>query len=343
MRGTILSISRSVGLVLIATAALAGPLTGQSRINTQLDTTLVTVGDRLTLMVSVEHANDATVSWPDSIDLSPFEVIGATAHPTQQAEDRSISAASFVLTIFELGEVEVPSFSVDVLSPDGGRETLGTDRYGVEVVSVGADESGDIREIRGPFMIPLSAITIALGLLVLILLVLALALGYRKWRASRSTEEAAVGPPPRPAHELALEALADLEASPMLAHGQFKEYHIEVSMILRRFIEARYQVMALEMTTWEIIDGLGGVRVGAEFCGDLRRLLDQCDLVKFAKVCPTDAASEQVVTRGRELVEASVLWMPEDLAAVAERVAEPVAEAVGEPEAVPEAEPEVTS
>ena len=53
MRGTILSISRSVGLVLIATAALAGPLTGQSRINTQLDTTLVTVGDRLTLTVSV--------------------------------------------------------------------------------------------------------------------------------------------------------------------------------------------------------------------------------------------------------------------------------------------------
>lgn len=290
---------------------VATPVSGQSTIRTELDTTLVNVGDRMVLTVQVEHAPEATVAWPDSLDISPFEVLAAGVARPEASGDGVRSTAAFEIAAFELGALELPSFSVEVLHPDGSRETLETDRYGVEVASVGVDEGGDIREIRGPLTIPLSTITVALWVLVLIALLAAAALGYRRWRAGRTPPEEVHQAPARPAHEIALEGLRDVQASNMLQRGQVKEYHIGISDVLRRYVEARYHVTALEMTTWEIIEGLRRVGVGDDFCDGLRRLLDVCDMVKFAKVRPDRGRSEQVVVDAIELVEASVAWLPE--------------------------------
>lgn len=276
---------------------------GQLRLRTSVDTTQATVGDRIVLTVAVDHPVGASVVWPDSLDLSPFEVMGAQATPTESTAGGARSSARFVLTAFELGELEIPSFEVDVLTADGGRETLSTDRYGIEIVSVGADETGDIRDIRGPLSIQVGILTVALWVVMLLLLVLAVWLAWRRWK--RRPEAAPVAPaaPPRPAHEIALEALARIEASDLLATGRVKEYHIEVSEVLRRYVEARFDVTALEMTTWEVLAGLEKAGVDADFRDGLRGFLDQCDLVKFAKVRPDGSRSRAVLTMGRELVE----------------------------------------
>jgi hypothetical protein len=89
-----------------------------------------------------------------------------------------------------------------------------------------------------------------------------------------------------------------------------KQYHIEASDILRRFVEASFGVSALEMTTWEIMEGLDRVQAPGEARVQLRRLLDQCDLVKFAKVRPHADASRGIVGLGRNVVELSVGWSP---------------------------------
>jgi hypothetical protein len=291
---------RAVALVLL----FAAPLAAQSSIRTDVDTTLVTVGDLVTMTVSVEHEAGAAVVWPDSIDLAPFEVLEARTRPAEADGDRARSTAVFSLAAFELGELVIPSFDVLVVAPDGSAETLSTDEYGVEVVTVGEDETGDIRDIRGPLGIPISAVRVAfLGVLLLIVGLLAYA-GLR--RRGPVADRPAPGPPPRPAHEVALEALARIESSPMLERGQVKEYHIEISDVLRRYVEARFGVTALEMTTWEIIEGLERVQVDPGFREGLRRFLDQCDMVKFAKVRPDADASREALALGRELVEDSI-------------------------------------
>jgi hypothetical protein len=105
---------------------------------------------------------------------------------------------------------------------------------------------------------------------------------------------------------MALEAIARIEASPMLERGQVKEYHIEVSEILRTYIEACFHVPSLEMTTREVVDGLHGAGAQGQFIDGLRRFLDQCDMVKFAKVRPELEASREILELGRELVTGSV-------------------------------------
>jgi hypothetical protein len=273
-----------------------------ARLRSDVDTTLVTVGDRIHLTVSIEHAAGARIQWPDSLDLSPFEVLAAEALTPSGDGDRARSGVVLTLAAFELGVLEIPSFDVTVVGPGEQSETVSTDRFGVEVVTVGADETGDIRDIRGPLALPVSVIQVSLLLLALVAgLAVALWL-LKRWR--RRGDEPAVLPdlPARPAHEVALEALDRLEASRLLERGQVKEYHIEVSEILRTYVERRFSVPALEMTTREVAQGLEAVGVHTDTREGLRRFLDRCDLVKFAKVRPDAERSRSVLELGRELV-----------------------------------------
>ncbi|HSM61713.1 MAG TPA: hypothetical protein VK849_12985, partial [Longimicrobiales bacterium] len=196
---------------------------------TEADTSLATVGDRITLTLAVEHAPDQRVLWPDSLDMAPFEVLGAERVEPSPDGPRGRSALRLTLTTFELGELEIPSVRIGVASPDGTIDTLASSPWGVTVASVGLDEEGDIREIRGPLAIALDWVLLLPWALLALLLLVAFVVW---WRRRRRREGPPAPPPPaprRPAHEVALEALARLEASDLLERGAVKEYHVKVS------------------------------------------------------------------------------------------------------------------
>jgi hypothetical protein len=287
--------------------AAASPLRAQSTATVQVDSTRMTVGDRITMTVTVEHPAGATVGWPDSVDLAPFEVLEAHVAPSSGEGGTTRSSATFALTAFELGTLEIPSLELVVTAADGTEEVVSTSPFGVEVVSVGKDESGDIRDIRGPLGLPMSPLRMALLILLPLLLAALLFVVARRLRSRRDeTPRPALGPLPRPPHEVALESLAALAGSGMLERGEVKEYHIEASDILRTYVEGRFRVAALEMTTHEVLAGLEGVGSEPRFREGLRAFLEQCDLVKFAKVRPGIDASRQLLELGRRLVLDSV-------------------------------------
>jgi hypothetical protein len=289
----------------MAAALGAAPLAAQTRITTTVDTAYANVGDRLTLTVTVEHPAGARVSWPDSVDLAPFEVLEARVAPAARSGGATRATAAFTLAAFELGELEIPSFDVEVIGPDGTAETLSTDAWGVEVASVGVDESGEIRDIRGPLGIPMSRLRMLLLALAPLLLVALLFTIARRLRSKGDRSPGpAFAPLERAAHEVAIEALSALEASG-LVERDVKAYHIEVSDILRTYVERRFRVDAMEMTTREVLLGLERARVEESFREGLRAFLDQCDVVKFAKVRPGPDPSRQVLELGRRLVQRS--------------------------------------
>ncbi len=254
------------------------------------------------MRVTVSHPAGARVEWPDSLHLAPFEVLGSRVAPAGVSADTA-SSAELTLTAFQLGDLEIPSFDVPVVAADGSEHVLHTDSFAVHVASVGQDESGDIRDIHGPLGIPMSTLRMVLWLALPLLAVALLYTVARRLRPKKENESrAALGPLPRLPHEAALEALDALEASALLGSGRVKEYHIEVSDILRTYVEGRFGVDALEMTTGEVLLGLERAGVAERFRDGLSAFLAQCDMVKFAKVRPAPEQCRQVLELGRRLV-----------------------------------------
>ena len=290
-------------LIAFVPMSLPASLQAQSaRIRTELDTALVSLGDRMTFTVRVEHDPDARVVWPDSLDLGSVEVLAVELIPPASEGGRSISGARFILAAFELGDLDIPSFDVRVEAPDGSSTTLATNPYVITVQSVGLDEGGDIRAIRGPLGIPLSVIYVLPWIL---LLALFGGLVYWLWVRRRPAE---AGPRravviPRFPHEDAYEALDRLQASDLVERGEVKEYHILASEIIRTYVEGRYGVYALEMTTGEVVEGLRGGDVLEDAVQTFGWFAGRCDLVKFAKLWPAPDACRDSLEAARTFVD----------------------------------------
>ena len=299
-----------VPLLTGALAVRAAGQTGEPVVSSALEPARIAVGDRARLTIRVEHDAAASVAWPEPGSLGAFEVFERRIEEPRIEGGRTVSSAELVLTAFELGDLEVPAVEIEVIDADGNAVTLATEPWPVTVASVGLDEGGDIRAIRGPLDIPLNVLTLLPWLAGVALLA---GIGYWLWRRSRGRmPDSILAPaaPPCPPHELAYEAFRSLEAERLPDRGEIKTFHIRASDIVRAYVEGRFGVDALEMTTGEVLDGLRGHEVDEEVLLDFRRLLERCDLVKFAKDRPALERCREVIPLARGLVDRTRVVAP---------------------------------
>jgi len=302
---TLPAVGLSVVAVIVGAHAAPASLWAQQAPHATLvtDTTEIHVGDLLTARLSVRHATDETVRWPDSLDLGAFEVASFQPGPTVTEDGEARSTATLTITAFELGELEIPSIDLTLVDEAGGESSVATNPVVVGVTSVGLDEGGDIRDVKGPRSIARNWLLLwpwAAGL------VLAGALGYwaaRRRRAGGAPVERQTLRPSRPPHEIAYEALARLESSSLLDRGEIKRYHIGVSQIMREYIEGRFRVRALELITPEIVAELVEAGVEGEVRAEVHEFLDACDLVKFARHRPGPEECRALLALARRLVD----------------------------------------
>jgi len=85
-----------------------------------------------------------------------------------------------------------------------------------------------------------------------------------------------------------------LFAKDLIAQGNLKEFYIEISEIIRRYIEDRYFVPALEETSGETLAELNNQNLEKEAYQILESFLHTSDLVKFARYRPSDDEHKNV-------------------------------------------------
>jgi hypothetical protein len=164
-------------------------------------------------------------------------------------------------------------------------------------------EAEDIRDIKPPLKISYLyrlvyiALAILGGCLLLILLIRLLA----AWRKRRARPEKVKL---RPAHEEALEALDMLLNKRLVEKGRVRKFCFEISMIFRRYLQARFSIPAIDLTTEEIIPR---VEENGVFEEDLKSLIKEflieTDVVKFARYKPTMEEIEKVLRHTRTFIE----------------------------------------
>jgi low affinity Fe/Cu permease len=95
-----------------------------------------------------------------------------------------------------------------------------------------------------------------------------------------------------PADITALQQLTKLDKAQLWQGGRIKEYHSELSEIIRRYTENRFNFIALELATDEIISELKS-KVNNEQLASITILLQRADLAKFAKSKPDEDENKE--------------------------------------------------
>jgi hypothetical protein len=249
------------------------------------------VGDPIRISVVAVAKNGVPVNLPGTFDLGPFSLLGRDETIEQNLGDGRIRREFiFKIAAYEPGPVELPAIEVTYLGPTGEVKTSRTAPVPIKIASLIANEPEPalkdaattvsvMEENRIPLYIGGGLLGAGVGALIMFFIA-------RKLRARRGERP---GPPPRPAHEIALERLDRLGAYGFLENADNRPFYFAVSEVIRDYLGARYGFDSLELTTDELIGELKRQAGRDMILGEIQGWLSACDLVKFAKVSPTAA------------------------------------------------------
>jgi hypothetical protein len=114
-------------------------------------------------------------------------------------------------------------------------------------------------------------------------------------------------PPPRPPWDVALEALHDIRHAGLTLEGRFAEVFDRVSDVLRRYLGDRYGYDGLESTTREALVALRQVSPGIEDLGGIEKFMRDADLVKFARLTPSEEECLDLLARAEGIVTRTIV------------------------------------
>lgn len=91
---------------------------------------------------------------------------------------------------------------------------------------------------------------------------------------------------PIPPYELAMSRLETLRNERLCEKGEEKEYYTRLVDILRNYLDSRFGINAMEMTSTQILKTLKENEYTKLSASYIRKILETADFVKFAKVRP---------------------------------------------------------
>jgi hypothetical protein len=103
--------------------------------------------------------------------------------------------------------------------------------------------------------------------------------------------------------ELALREIDQLIQQKFWIEYGEKEYYVKLSSILKTYLGANYQISLSEKTSYEIQILLSQVRISKEILNDIQWVLQQSDMVKFAKSEPGEMDMMKIGICSKSIVE----------------------------------------
>jgi len=273
-------------------------------VSAKVDTNEVTIGDWINLSLRVERSENVKVDWtPLGDTLGHFEVLRRGELQTGKSEGKVVETNNYVLSTYDSGYYRIPPivFSYTV-GNDTTRKFAATLPIDILVHTVAVDTTQDIKDVKPPFGIPIALLEILLYVGI-VLLIAAGGFGlYYYLRRRKDRWLLSAQQPQRPPHEIAIMELRRLEEKKLWQKGFVKQYYSEVTEIIRRYIEGRFGVMALEMTTEEVMHNVKQTAMSSEVQETLSKFLNDADLVKFAKYQPAPEENEAELQMAYDIV-----------------------------------------
>jgi hypothetical protein len=293
------------GIFTVLTAMAFGQYNGA---NARLEKNSIQIGDQIKMELLLTVPAGSRVQWPMLLDtLAPnIEILRKTDIDTVESNELQFTLKQeMVITSFDSGYFEIKPIRFRY-NQKGDTVTyfMETSSEWLTVQTIQTDPAQDIKPIKPPLKAPVTFKEVMPWIgLALLVIAIAVAVFYflkkRKQRKPVVTTRLNASIPP---YEAAIEALDSLKNKKLWQSGRVKEYYSELTEIVREYIELRFTVRALEMTTSEIGEAMRLTEVSQSSREKLVQTLTLADLVKFAKEQPMPVENELSINQCFEFV-----------------------------------------
>ena len=279
----------------------------------KLEPAAMLIGDQANLSLFFSFPAGTEVVWPSIKDtiLGKIQVISRTkVDSVWSADKKNLQLTQKLrLTCFDSGFYTIPPIRFYYRNlPDTTIRYEETDIQILAVHTLAVDTTQAIKPIKGPVKIAFSILDY-IGWIIAGLVFLAIAgfLIYYFIRRRKGEPVFVLRPSVKyQPHELALMELEKLRVKKLWQAGKAKEYHTELTDILRKYIEDRFHLLAMESTSAEILEDMEentGIR--KESREMLGKVLSLSDLVKFAKLVPLPQDHEKNMDDAIEFINST--------------------------------------
>lgn len=301
---------RSSGLALALAASIP---VGAAEPRARLDVTPreATVGDPLEATLVVELPAGTSLERRDlGPELGPFHVLASVWEGPRESAGLETWVWRGRIAAYETGDLEVPPVELTAVARDGA-STVRTGPVAISIRSVLPPEGEpELADLKPPVSLPPDYTALRRALLVLASLLGAAAVAW--WGGKRLASRLAAVPaeldPFRrlPPHQWAYAELKRLlEDRSSEESGDVAALFEGLSHVIKRYLGARFRVGLLERTTGEVAPALRQAGLGEPCLGEVRRLLDLCDRVKFARERPAQADCRVAIEIAYRIVDAT--------------------------------------
>ena len=272
-------------LFLISTATFS------QKVSVASDTTNIRIGEQFLFQILVKDT--ANVIFPEKLEnLTSLEIVENIKIDTF----KNSLIKKYLMTGFDSGAFYIPSQQIFIKN----RAFL-TDSILINVATVAIDTTKQkmfpIKAIQNEPLVYDDFKPYIIWLLLALLLIGAVIYYLVTRKKPTITEDegiTALAP-----FEEAIEKLQELDTKLLWQNNEIKKYYSELTEIVRAYIEKELKIPALEITTHELVDILSvfnkakTIDASKETIKKLNALLQEADLVKFAKSTPLSQEIEE--------------------------------------------------
>ena len=264
------------------------------KVTTSIDTVKNKIGAEFKLSLKTNVDTLSKVKFPESKFFGALEVLESYKVDTVKKGDRYELIKKYGLTQFDSGKYTIPRIPIII-----NGKTVYSDSLAIAISDVKVDtlkqkmfDIKDIATVKSPMGNWWIYVLVVIGLIGLGFLIFY----WLKNRKPKAKAEVIVYKTPI---EKATTLLQQLESKELWQKGAVKDYYSELTDIVRNYIEEEIKIPAMESTTSELIEGLRKaakqkkLKLSNDTVENLEKVLQQADLVKFAKVTPLDYEIEE--------------------------------------------------
>ena len=254
-----------------------------------MDTNSILIGEQINF--SISNPISETEVWPtyDEFLADGIEIIKQGKLDTNE----NLISQNFIITVWDSGSYYIPPISFS--------ENSKTQGLLLNVQTVILEEGAELKDIKQPMKAPIGWSDIwpwLVGIIVLALIIFLL----KKYVFNKKDEVKIEKPKVIiPADITAIQQLTALDEAQVWQAGNIKQYYTELSEIIRRYTENRFNFIALELATDEIISELKS-KVNNEQLASITILLQRADLAKFAKSKPDENENKESMQLAKHFV-----------------------------------------